>query len=78
METLNDSSKTNTNGNKCLGDLQNCKGKLSGVLTYDEILHFNLIYENFFEDCLKGTSYDLHLGEGHYLYRTENDCWELV
>lgn len=78
MKAHNDKIDIKKDGITCLGNIQNCKGKLSGVLTHDEILHFNLISENFFDKCLKGTSYDLRLGEGHYLYRTENDCWELV
>jgi hypothetical protein len=62
----------------CLGNMKECKGILSGVLTHDEIKHFGLISENFYEKCLKGTSYDLRLGEGHYLYNSKSEKWELI
>lgn len=58
--------------------------KMSGILTEFEILKYELIVpeENTSPDCLKPTTFDLTLGEGHYIYDKEisekEHQWRLV
>lgn len=64
-------------GTVCPKNDGSCLKGLTGILTNEEIRRLKLIPdEEFIESSLKGTSYDLRLGEGHYVYK--GDRWELV
>lgn len=58
---------------KCIHcDSENlCSGHITGILTRNEIKQYGLIKEGLNEDSLQGTSYDLRLGEGHFVYKTD-------
>lgn len=47
-----------------------CFSKIAGTLTGEEIIAHKLIIpeKNSPEDCVQSTTYDLTLGEGHYIY----------
>lgn len=61
-----------------------CIQKMAGVLTGEEIVRYKLVIpeENTKKDCLKPTTFDLTLGEGHYVYSGDKSDkeqrWELI
>lgn len=67
----------------CDNDIS-CFRKIAGTLTGEEIKKHNLVIpENVdFENCVQATTYDLTLGEGHYIYNGHNhgkaERWNLV
>lgn len=61
-----------------------CPQKMAGVLTREEILRYKLVIpeDNTPKDCLKPTTFDMTLGEGHYVYSGDKSDkeqrWELI
>ena len=55
-----------------------CKGHRTGLLTSTEIKKYSIIKDEDRDDanCLKDTSYDLRLGEGHMVYNSAEKKWE--
>lgn len=68
---------------QCENDMS-CFIKIAGTLTGEEIKKHQLICPepNSSEDCYQATTYDLTLGEGHYIYNGSNSGekhkWELI
>lgn len=58
--------------------------RMSGILTDEEIARYKLVHyeKNTPQNSLKPTTFDLTLGEGHYVYngegKTEETKWKLV
>lgn len=60
--------------NRC--NKENCFGPKTGLLTKYEILELGIINSDELDNSsLKGTSYDLKLGDRHYLYQREEKKW---
>lgn len=68
---------------QCKNDMS-CFVKIAGTLTGEEIKKHQLIHPepNSSEDCYQATTYDLTLGEGHYIYNGYNSeqkqKWDLI
>lgn len=67
----------------CDNDIS-CFAKIAGTLTGEEIKKHQLIHPepNSSDDCYQATTYDLTLGEGHYIYNGNNSereqKWDLI
>lgn len=67
----------------CGNDIS-CYAKIAGTLTGEEIKEHNLVIPeaNSPESCYQPTTYDLTLGEGHYIYNgndpDKDEKWKLV
>ena len=70
-------------GAQCENNMS-CFVKIAGTLTGEEIKEHQLIHPepNSPEDCYQATTYDLTLGEGHYIYNGfdsgKSQKWELI
>ncbi|VFQ42408.1 dCTP deaminase domain-containing protein [Desulfoluna butyratoxydans] len=68
-------------GIDCSGS-SSCSGNRSGLLVGREIEKHKIIKCEDFEECkgecLQDASYDLRLGEGHYIYSEEKKTWEAI
>lgn len=67
----------------CNNDIS-CFSKIAGTLTGEEIVAHKLVVpeQNSPENCVQSTTYDLTLGEGHYIYNGRNSDrkkkWNLI
>ena len=53
-----------------------CNGHIGGLLSKYEINKYGLIDPHELnQSCLKGTSYDLRLGDRHYVYKMDKKKW---
>lgn len=72
-----DSRKYCVFSHKYCEDGIDCESQLSGLLTGPEIeKHEIILIDNDNTELLKGTSYDLRLGGGHYVFDDKSNSWE--
>jgi deoxycytidine triphosphate deaminase len=57
---------------------EDCRGHQTGLLTADEIQKYKIIKGHDDVKCLKTTSYDLRLGEGHLVFDCVSKKWEAL